>query len=219
MAQRHSSHASQPTKIIEQHFRKPSNKKRTTVSWRAYKHTSLHTCWTFTAYCRVQKPDPWGKGSCTSDNSPATDSAGAEAAPMSAGTRAASAPIMNDVCLHLKFSADTPQGQEGVPPSSDNSNNKENEKAEYKLKCKKAPTAWQAIHLGVLLTRLGRGFVSWKRIFPRLEASGHQCQMAGIQRGGNTDPRCQSPQAKQLQHPQSSPRGWRAHRGNCKSST
>lgn len=56
------------------------------------------------------------------------------------------------------------------------------------------------------------GFFTWKMIFTRLEASGCQCQKAGMQYGGNMDPCCWPPQAKQLQHPHSSLQGWRAHR-------
>lgn len=59
--------------------------------------------------------------------------------------------LINDMCLHLMFSADSPRDQEGVPPSSDKSNNKENEKERYKLKRKNPSIVRQAIHLGVLV--------------------------------------------------------------------
>lgn len=68
--------------------------------------------------------------------------------------------LMNNACPRLTLTADTPWGHEGIPPSSDNSKNKEKEKAGYKLKCKKAPIARQPIHLGVLLTDRAGGFVS-----------------------------------------------------------
>ena len=92
------------------------------------------------------------------------DPSRAEAVPMGAAYVQPPSLLMNNVCLHLMSSADTAQDQEGAPPSSDKSNNKENEEEGYKLKCKNPSIVRRVIHLGVLL-RLNRGASSAEKGF------------------------------------------------------
>lgn len=117
--------------------------------------------------------------------------------------------LMNNACPRLTLTADTPWGHEGIPPSSDNSKNKEKEKAVYKLKCKKAPIARQPIHLGDRADcRLSGGLRQLKRDLPQVR--GKRVPVPAGWRAAwrrNTDPHCPSPQAKWLHRPHSSPQG------------